>query len=374
MTDNLRANQSLFQKMHDFYGSKSLWSVNHPISNGEFEELFVLYDPTHLLKNIRNNWVTEKTRTLKFTCPETGRNVVAKWSDLVAIYNEEMSSFIKHTRINYASLYPTNFEKQKVALVLNIFNEKTVAALKLRKCDDTALFVEHVTKMWNMLNIKTPHDGTKLNNDDRYPFTSEDDCRFDYLHNIARSFKLMDASQFRYRITSLTADTSNALHMTLNGIIHLTRLFLTRKMNYVITNEFLSDRIEAEFGIWRQLSGGNYHISMQQVLSSLSFQRLKLFHKLQCESSSKHEGENCCLEELSEEDWDNVATCFQRTSSLSDNEKSTFYYISGYVAKKDNIIVEDDLFSESETPESEFLHLVSRGKLTQPREDLFDLC
>ena len=84
------------------------------------------------------------------------------------------------------------------------------------------------------------------------------------------------------------------------------------KMNYVLTNEFLSDRIEAEFGIWRQLSGGNYHISMQQVLTSLSFQRLKLFHKLQCELSSKHEGENCCLEELSEEDWDNVATCFQR--------------------------------------------------------------
>ena len=216
MTDNLRANQSLFQKMHDFYGSKSLWSVNHPINNEEFEELFVLYDPTHLLKNIRNNWVTEKTRTLKFTCPVTGRNVVAKWSDLVAIYNEEMSSFIKHTRINYASLYPTNFEKQNVALVLKIFNEKTVAALKLRKCDDTALFFEHVTKMWNMLNIKTPHDGTKLNNDDRYPFTSEDDCRFDYLHNIARSFKLMDASQSRYRITALTADTSNALHMTLN--------------------------------------------------------------------------------------------------------------------------------------------------------------
>ena len=144
-------------------------------------------------------------------------------------------------------------------------------------------------------------------------------------------------------------------------------------MNYVLTNEFLSDRIEAEFGIWRQLSGGNYHISMQQVLSSLSFQRLKLFHKLQCESSSKHEGENC-LEELSEEDWDNVATCFQRTSSLSDNEKSTFNYISGYVAKKDNIIVEDDLFSDSETPESELLHLVFRGKLAQLREDLFDLC
>ena len=101
---------------------------------------------------------------------------------------------------------------------------------------------------------------------------------------------------------------------------------------------------------------------------------MKLLHKLQCESSSKHEGEHCCLEELSEEDWNNVTTCFQRTSSLSDNEEvNPLLHFSGYVAKKDNIIVEDDLFSDSETPESEFLHLVSRGKLTQPSEDLFDL-
>ena len=50
-----------------------------------------------------------------------------------------------------------------------------MATLRLRKFDDTALFVEHVTR-----------------------FTSEDDCRFDYLHDIARSFKLMDASEVRY--------------------------------------------------------------------------------------------------------------------------------------------------------------------------------
>ena len=50
MTDNLWANQSLFLKMHEFYGSKYLWSVTHPINNEEFEELFVLYDPTHLFK------------------------------------------------------------------------------------------------------------------------------------------------------------------------------------------------------------------------------------------------------------------------------------------------------------------------------------
>ena len=61
----------------------------------EFEELFVLYDLTNLFKNIRNNWVREKTRYLKFVCPETGRNVVVKWPDLVTIYKEEQLSSIK---------------------------------------------------------------------------------------------------------------------------------------------------------------------------------------------------------------------------------------------------------------------------------------
>ena len=93
----------------------------------------------------------------------------------------------------------------------------------------------------------------------------------------------------------------------------------------MLTCEFLSDRIEAEFGLWRQLSGGNYHISMQQVLSSLSFQRVK-FNKLQCESSSKHESEDCCKEDLSEEVWEHIESCFQKTSTLTDIEKSTYLF------------------------------------------------
>ena len=31
------------------------------------ENLYFLYDPAHLLKNIRNNWQTEKMHKLKFT-------------------------------------------------------------------------------------------------------------------------------------------------------------------------------------------------------------------------------------------------------------------------------------------------------------------
>ena len=111
--------------------------------------------------------------------------------------------------------------------------------------------------------------------------------------------------------------------MTINGITHLIRLLLLKDMSYVLTCELLSDRNEAEFGIRNQVSGGNYHIAMlcaSYVLSSLSFQRL--FSKLQSGASSTHECEDCCYEGLSEEASDNIESCFQKTSTLTDNEKS----------------------------------------------------
>ena len=43
--DNLRTNQALFSKLHTIYGSKSIFSVNHLITNNEFEGLFIMYDP-----------------------------------------------------------------------------------------------------------------------------------------------------------------------------------------------------------------------------------------------------------------------------------------------------------------------------------------
>ena len=46
--------------------------MNFPsIPNDTIDELFLLYDPTHLLKNIRNNWCTEKLQKLKYTDPKT---------------------------------------------------------------------------------------------------------------------------------------------------------------------------------------------------------------------------------------------------------------------------------------------------------------
>ena len=375
MCDNLRTNQACFKLFQSTFGSEDIYSCHHPISNDEFSMLFLLYDPSHLLKNIRNNWHTEKMQKLKFTCPEDGSTVTALWSDLVKIYKSEEHSLAKSTKLNYATLFPTNFEKQKVSLAMNIFNEKTVAELKVQGCNETATFVDHVTKLWNCLNVKSKDAGRNLNDRNREPFKSLEDERYKFISDMADRFKEMDVSLSKYpgRIMCLTVDTSNAIYVTLKGIVALIKLLLTKGFSYVLPGTFQSDRLEGEFGIYRQSSGGCYYISVQQIINSLALQRIKLFEKLEIESKNAHVEDDCCTASLNEEEVEMLDDCFELASKLSETEKSNLYYISGYVAAKEKLSITMDNVPENQHPYSEFTTLLSRGKLAYPPTELFDL-
>ena len=116
MNSNMRTNQNLFSLTHRECGSMNDYAINHPIPNPIFEQLFLFYDPTHLLKNI--NWTTEKTKTLRFRDLESSVSATAKWSGLVDLYKKLSESGINMTKLNYQTLYPDRFEKQKVMLVV----------------------------------------------------------------------------------------------------------------------------------------------------------------------------------------------------------------------------------------------------------------
>ena len=55
-----------------------------------------------------------------------------------------------------------------------------------------------------------------------------------------------------------------------------------------------SNRLEGEFGAIRQTSGGCYLISVDQVISSLSLKRLKLYSKLGLENVVDTNKNECC--------------------------------------------------------------------------------
>ena len=58
------------------------------------------FDPTHMLKNIRNNWRTEKTQMLEFKDPDSEMVIQAKCSDVKSIYKDEVENSIKTTELD----------------------------------------------------------------------------------------------------------------------------------------------------------------------------------------------------------------------------------------------------------------------------------
>ena len=72
---------------------------------------------------------------------------------------------------------------------MNIFNEKTVAVLKESDKTGTMIFVELVTCLINILNVKSPDVGYRLNDPDRKVFEATDDNHFDFLLNMSKCLK-----------------------------------------------------------------------------------------------------------------------------------------------------------------------------------------
>ena len=78
--------------------------------------IYLLYDFVHLLKNIRNNWLTEKMGELAFY--ERGMKKMARWSHLVELYKLEAEGLVKMSKLTEVSVYPKPIERQSVATCL----------------------------------------------------------------------------------------------------------------------------------------------------------------------------------------------------------------------------------------------------------------
>ena len=82
--DKHRINQKC-SSMFDIIDPEKPWIVKNPAD--ETRPFFLLYDPVHLIKNMRNNWLTEKVGILEFIDIEEIREldsvVLLMWRQLM---------------------------------------------------------------------------------------------------------------------------------------------------------------------------------------------------------------------------------------------------------------------------------------------------
>lgn len=178
----------------------------------------------------------------------------------------------------------------------------------------------------------------------------------------------MPVSKGRARVRTITSETRAALINTLLGIISLSTVLVNNQFHYVLLGMFQSDDLESEFGKYRQMSGGCFFISVEQVLMSARLRKLALFNQLQIDGNRDHDRLPCCVLEFTETELEALDSCIVDEPNISDDENSVLYFICGYVARKENF---PQKTIDVQLPESEFTTMVSRGGLQHPPHWLF---
>ena len=107
---------------------------------------------------------------------------------------------------------------------------------------------------------------------------------------------------------------------------------------YVLLGCLQTDDLEGEFGKYRQLSGGCYYISVEQVLMSARMRKLALFNKLEIADVPHLSANDCCSSDFTEEELSLLDNSIDNIDSITPEEDASLYYICGYVAKKENYL------------------------------------
>ena len=351
ITDNHKVNQhccKLFSRISDF-------KARHPLDDTRM--WYLLYDPVHLLKCIRNSWITEITQKITLD-----KNSIAFFSDITDLYLAEKNSILKTTPLTCSAVHPSKLQLQNVKLVLQIFNDKVVAALKLRGANETANFVELILNWWKVVNVGSKGKDLRFND----PNMCVQDGSTNSLDLFLRKFKEAESGFGKNRIQCLTHDTKKAIVQTTEGMIDLCKHLLSTGFKYAFLREMQSDRIEGEFSVYRQSNGANYFMTSVDVTSfkkrlarfAASFLESLDTDTASCSGNSSH----VCLGDITAEDGRAIESCMLDIKLLDQEERSAAYVAAGWLEMK----CEQQLtFNEDDTiltgGMKDFIEEVSRG-------------
>ena len=144
ISDGNRINQSFFNYFKTAEGK--LWL--------SVDGTYLLYNYVHLIKTIRNLWLTEKTGELKFQ--HEYKFLVANWYHLRNLFQSEVCAVLKMSKISETAVYPNPNDRQREVLVSNFFCDDKATALELYGRQlyidviGTVIFIRKVLKWWTI--------------------------------------------------------------------------------------------------------------------------------------------------------------------------------------------------------------------------------
>ena len=127
----------------------------------------------------------------------------------------------------------------------------------------TADFLEFILQsFWKIVNVKNPILGILKRDDFCKPVSSDDDPKLQHLLTFHRFLRQWECSKYR----GLSSQTSTAAKQSILALVGVAQYCLNELgFSFVLLGKFQSDQLQRRFGQFRQLSGGNFLISLRQM-------------------------------------------------------------------------------------------------------------
>ena len=132
--DNAAVNRKFYKNLCN--GTSINESITNDFSGGK---IFLIFDSTHVIKNIYNNFQSKRIFQLPRLEPLVANNITARFSDIEEVYNNENHKPLKIAhKLTETVMKPKTIEKVNVKLAMSLLHESTINALRVYGYSETA--------------------------------------------------------------------------------------------------------------------------------------------------------------------------------------------------------------------------------------------
>ena len=402
ISDGYSANRKFFTE--HLRCDKNQSFVINPYAAEPKNKIYPLFDTIHIFKGLYTNLLNRQV----FECPKLNDKVInGNLQHIRDLYKREIGACYRYaSKLNHKVIDPKPIERSSVDLAVRFYSESTETALRYYANIDgnpdllqTAGFLKLIRTFFNIINVKTPNMAARKRDECRKKVTREDSSSLLFLEKF-----LSWVIEWRSMKTKkkLSTELYFCLSHTLRGLIDLCRHILeTTEISYILLGKINSDPLERRFGVYRQLNGANFFVSVKQFMETEKKLRLrslirmnKMVPKELKEMTNKEQKENC---KTVKKESAKVLALLQDPNSDSIHDfrdlkelQAIIFFCSGYVARSllhktscqackellnqkklsPSIKVEEELEKNDDTKSTvkSFMEMIDRGGLVYPSE------
>ena len=154
-------NAAANRKFYKDFLCDSAWkeAITNNFTGGK---IFLIFDRTHVIKNIYNNFLAKRVFKLPNMHCFVPAPLTPSFADVETVYNNECKKPLQIAhKLSETVLKPNSIEKVNVNLALSLLHASTINALKHYGFYPTAAVLELFAKLWSILNVSSPTIGKR---------------------------------------------------------------------------------------------------------------------------------------------------------------------------------------------------------------------